>query len=112
MLEEALSSPSFPPAEAALALLSFFKYELPAGGTAAEKRFLRLFPLLCEIVFGKLSSSSSSSAMAVTEVERRLAVLLRHEVGGWLSRSTKWSSSPPSSSRPGGGGGVGAQHFP
>ena len=46
------STPSTPnqqqqlsPHETALALLSFLRDELPAGGTSAEKRFINLFPI-------------------------------------------------------------------
>jgi hypothetical protein len=48
------SSPPLPPSDAALALLSFLRDELPAGGITAEKRFVNLFPLIVDRVFGEL----------------------------------------------------------
>eukprot|EP01082_Thalassiosira_pseudonana_P004512 g4237.t1 g4237 contig15:618377-621451(-) len=61
LLEEALSGSNtssstapLPPADAALALLSFLRDELPAGGIAAEKRFINLFPLIVDRAFGSL----------------------------------------------------------
>ena len=80
MLEEALSSNTYSPAEAALALLSFVQVELPAGGASAEARFFRLFALLCERVFGRIAPESG----------------YKHQLGGWLSREIKWEL-PPSS---------------
>jgi len=74
MLEEALNSPHFQPGEAALALLSFFQQELPAGGSAAEVRFCRLFPLICARVFGTYDKG-----------------LNEFELGGWLSRQSPWN---------------------
>jgi len=84
MLEEALSSNTFPPADSALAMLSFVRYELPAGGANAEARFFRLFSLLCDRLFGVMSGAKDN---------------YRHEVGGWLSRNMKWSRPAPSSTR-------------
>jgi len=75
-MEEALTSPTYPPAEAALALLAFLRDELPLGGTAAEARFLRLFPLLVSRIVGELNAADQ----------------YRHEPGGWLGRKEKWSS--------------------
>eukprot|EP00584_Thalassiosira_punctigera_P011090 CAMPEP_0172528684 /NCGR_PEP_ID=MMETSP1067-20121228/2996_1 /TAXON_ID=265564 ORGANISM="Thalassiosira punctigera, Strain Tpunct2005C2" /NCGR_SAMPLE_ID=MMETSP1067 /ASSEMBLY_ACC=CAM_ASM_000444 /LENGTH=1018 /DNA_ID=CAMNT_0013312641 /DNA_START=151 /DNA_END=3204 /DNA_ORIENTATION=- len=40
------------PHDEALAIISFIRDELPAGGTAAEKRFVNLFPLIASRVFG------------------------------------------------------------
>lgn len=84
MLEEALSSNTCPPADSALALLSYVRYELPAGGANAEARFFRLFSLLCDRLFGPMSGEKDA---------------YRHEVGGWLSRNQRWSRPVPSSSR-------------
>ena len=74
-MEEALTSPTYPPAEASLALLAFLRDELPLGGTAAEARFLRLFPLLVSRIFGELNANDG----------------FKHEPGGWLGRKERWS---------------------
>ena len=84
MLEEALSSNTFPPADSALAMLSFVRYELPAGGANAEARFFRLFSLLCDRLFGPMAGAKEN---------------YQHEIGGWLSRNLKWSRPVSSSSR-------------
>ena len=87
MLEEALSSTTYSPAEAALTFISFLEVELAAGGAAAETRFFKLFSLLCNRVFGELSKEEG----------------FKHLVGGWLGRHVKWerpSTSLPSSPRP------------
>lgn len=60
LLEEALAvgggggvnDPLISPHDEALAILSFVRDELPAGGTQAEKRFVRLVPLIADRVFG------------------------------------------------------------
>lgn len=75
MLEEALNTVNYPPGETALALLSFLRHELPAGGSAAEVRFCRLFPLICARVFGVLNED-----------------LNEYELGGWLSRQNAWNT--------------------
>ncbi|KAL7497194.1 hypothetical protein ACHAWT_005241 [Skeletonema menzelii] len=72
LLEEALSSSStsdgkstsspLPPSDAALALLSFLRDELPAGGISAEKRFVNLFPLIVDRAFGELNRPQPPSA--------------------------------------------------
>jgi hypothetical protein len=81
MLEEALRShEKVPPAEIALAMLSFIQSELPAGGTAAETRFLNLFLPLCDCVFGP---------MDFTEKD------FRHKDGGWMSVSKQWLRPSP-----------------
>lgn len=87
MLEEALSSTTYSPAEAALTFISFLEVELAAGGAAAESRFFKLFSLLCDRVFGVLSKDEG----------------FKHQVGGWLSRHVKWErpSASLSSPRPG-----------
>lgn len=74
MLEEALSSTTYSPAEAALTFISFLEVELVAGGAAAESRFFKLFSMLCDRVFGELSNDEG----------------FKHKVGGWLSRHVRW----------------------
>jgi hypothetical protein len=54
------SNSSALPPETALALLSFLQHEYPLGG-AVETRFLRLFPILCDRIFGPVLSHSSLS---------------------------------------------------
>lgn len=83
MLEEALSSTTYSPAEASLALMSFVQVELPAGGASAEARFFKLFSLLCDRVFGPLSSQDYN-----------------HLVGGWLSREIRWERPPSAMTSP------------
>ena len=59
LLEEALAGGGtdgrgeLSPHDAALALLSFLRDELPAGGTGAERRFVGHFPLIADRVFGE-----------------------------------------------------------
>jgi hypothetical protein len=87
MLEEALSSPTSSPAEAALTFISFLEVDLAAGGAAAESRFFKLFSLLCDRFFGELSKEEGFG----------------HAVGGWLGRHVKWerpNASLPSPHRP------------
>lgn len=74
MLEEALSSTTYSPAEAALTFISFLEVELAAGGAAAESRFFKLFSMLCDRVFGEISKDEG----------------FKHQVGGWLSRHVRW----------------------
>jgi hypothetical protein len=74
MLEEALSSTTYSPAEAALTFISFLEVELAAGGAAAESRFFKLFSMLCDRVFGEISEEDA----------------FKHKVGGWLSRHVRW----------------------
>mmetsp|Transcript_35076 Transcript_35076/g.71644 ORF Transcript_35076/g.71644 Transcript_35076/m.71644 type:complete len:1018 (+) Transcript_35076:106-3159(+) len=73
LLEEALSSgtssgnkstssPPLPPSDAALALLSFLRDELPAGGISAEKRFINLFSLIVDRAFGELNRPQPPSS--------------------------------------------------
>lgn len=76
MLEEGLRSPTFSPAEAAQGLLSFVRFELQDGGATAEKRFIGLFTLLCERLFGTMSADVNEA--------------FRHETGGWLARQNRW----------------------
>mmetsp|Transcript_25191 Transcript_25191/g.39058 ORF Transcript_25191/g.39058 Transcript_25191/m.39058 type:complete len:1011 (+) Transcript_25191:177-3209(+) len=58
------SSPPLPPSDAALALLSFLRDELPAGGISAEKRFINLFSLIVDRAFGELNRPQPPSATA------------------------------------------------
>mmetsp|Transcript_8984 Transcript_8984/g.13529 ORF Transcript_8984/g.13529 Transcript_8984/m.13529 type:complete len:1008 (+) Transcript_8984:56-3079(+) len=57
-------SPPLPPSDAALALLSFLRDELPAGGISAEKRFINLFSLIVDRAFGELNRPQPPSATA------------------------------------------------
>ena len=75
MLEEGLRKTTFPPGDAALAMLSFIRFELPEGGTSAEERFLRLFSLLNDRVFGPIAGAKEH---------------FHHEIGGWLSFQNRW----------------------
>lgn len=86
MLEEGLRSSTFSPAEAAQGLLSFVRFELQDGGANAEKRFVGLFSLLCDRLFGTLSKDKEG--------------ILRHEIGGWLARQNRWDSQVSNSTRP------------
>ena len=89
MLEEFVAKEKHPPAETALAMLSFLQ-ELPAGGTAAEKRFISLYGPLCDRIFGKILGEKEE---------------YRHKDGGWFSaqhawpRTTSSGVAPVSSSR-------------
>ncbi|KAL7473019.1 hypothetical protein ACHAXS_013392 [Conticribra weissflogii] len=91
---------TLPPNDAALALLSFLRDELPAGGAAAEKRFVTLFPLIVDRVFGNLvstgpaglSNSTVNAGNAATSGQAGASSLptldrgnYRHADGGWLS---------------------------
>ncbi|KAK1741797.1 putative sphingomyelin phosphodiesterase [Skeletonema marinoi] len=58
------TSPPLPPSDAALALLSFLRDELPAGGISAEKRFINLFSLIVDRAFGELNRPQPPSATA------------------------------------------------
>jgi hypothetical protein len=73
MLEEALRNEKSMPSEIALALLSFLREELPAGGTAAESRFIGFFGILCERIFGEIDS-----------------VTFRHHNDGWMCSISPW----------------------
>lgn len=75
MLEEALKDPSRHPAETAQAMRVFISQDLPIGGSSAEDRFLKLFPLLCTRVFGEMQDIKGE---------------FKHEPGGWLSAQTRW----------------------
>jgi hypothetical protein len=79
MLEEALNNEKHPPAETALAMLSFVQVELSAGGAAAEARFFRLYGPLCDRIFGPILSSKEE---------------FRHKDGGWLSTQNAWNRNP------------------
>jgi len=76
MLEEALRNEKSQPAETALAMLSFLQSELPAGGTAAELRFVKMYGILCERIFGAIGGKEDN---------------YRHKDGGWLSAQTAWA---------------------
>lgn len=82
MLEETLNSTTYSPAEVAQMLISYVEVELSAGGASAEARFFKLFTLLCKRVFGEISTTDN-----------------KHEIGGWLSRTTKWERPPTSLSQ-------------
>ncbi|KAL3782307.1 hypothetical protein HJC23_001915 [Cyclotella cryptica] len=93
-----------PPSETAFALLSFLRDELPAGGIAAERRFVHLFPLLMERCFGRLvplsvdpgggaANGEACTPMQQQQQQPQQQRTYRHDVDGWLSMS-----SPPSSS--------------
>ena len=60
MLETTLQKPSSSPTETSLELISFFRNEYPLGG-AVETRFIRLFPMLCERLFGPIVLSTNVS---------------------------------------------------
>jgi hypothetical protein len=82
MLEEAIRNyEKVHPAEIALAMLSFIQSELPAGGPAAETRFLNLFLPLCECIFGPMNPPDR---------------VYRHKEGGWLSVQNQWPRVTPS----------------
>ena len=79
MLEESIRNhEKGNPAEIALAMLSFIQSELPAGGTAAETRFLNLFLPLCDCIFGPIDLTN-----------------YRHRDGGWMSASKPWPRLSP-----------------
>ncbi|CAJ1931902.1 unnamed protein product [Cylindrotheca closterium] len=88
MLEETLSSPTYSPAEAALALISFVEVELAAGGPSAEARFFKLFDMLCDRVFGTISDGSSNTSNDINNSNANTEY--RHQTGGWLSRHVRW----------------------
>lgn len=81
MLEEGLRSPTFSPAEAAQGLLSFVRFELTDGGAIEEKRFIGLFSLFCERLYGPMSTVSKEN--------------FRHQTGGWLARQSRWEIPRP-----------------
>ena len=87
MLEEGLRKTTFPPGDAALALLSFIRYELPEGGAGAEERFLRIFSLMNDRLFGPMSGEKDQ---------------FRHEIGGWFSFQNRWDRASSSRSKPNG----------
>mmetsp|Transcript_34322 Transcript_34322/g.39093 ORF Transcript_34322/g.39093 Transcript_34322/m.39093 type:complete len:838 (+) Transcript_34322:102-2615(+) len=78
MLEEGLRSNTFSPAESSQGMLSFVRFELQDGGANVEKRFIGLFPLLCDRLFGPLSKVKDGK--------------FRHETGGWLARQNRWDN--------------------
>ncbi|KAL3821635.1 hypothetical protein ACHAXA_006055 [Cyclostephanos tholiformis] len=115
LLEEALAgSGGLSPHDAALALLSFLRDELPAGGAGAERRFIGLFPLIADRVFGEWATDddgraahspsstplvsispthpTASSSPSQSSATSRKNHDYRHGDGGWLCRR-----SPPAS---------------
>lgn len=85
MLEENLKSGTASPAEVALSVISFIEVDFSAGSASAEARFFQIFQLLCNRVFGPISTKD-----------------FKHEGIGWLARTAKWerpstSLSPPPS---------------
>jgi len=87
------------PHDAALALLSFLRDELPAGGTVAERRFVGLFPLIVDRVFGEWNAAPSSPSPSVSSPSTTSSPATsssgggttttpdyRHGEGGWLGR--------------------------
>jgi hypothetical protein len=88
MLEEALSSTTYSPAEAALTFISFLEVELAAGGAAAESRFFKLFSMLCDRVFGVLSKEQQQQQQGNGNGNGNGN--FKHQIGGWLSRHAKW----------------------
>ena len=101
ILEEVLKDgEGLSPHEAALALIAFLTSELPAGGIAAEKRLVALFPLVIDRALGEWNkppsppggspspspspNGSSLSPARNGEAEEQSRSHL-HEVGGWLS---------------------------
>ena len=93
LLEEALTpgptSRSLPPQEVCQALLSFLRDELPAGGLAAEQRFVHLFPLVMDRVFGRLlptvENAQSPSSVGAAGQPSSSAPLYQHAPNGWMS---------------------------
>lgn len=84
MLEEALRNPKSSPAEIATAMLSFIRVDLASGGGAAsEQRFFRMYPFLCERIFGKILEDDDAS--------------YAHQAGGWFSAQSPWGRSASSS---------------
>ncbi|KAL9188752.1 hypothetical protein ACHAXT_007130 [Thalassiosira profunda] len=134
LLEEALAGKSAAPGtpqqslsphDEALAVLSFVRDELPAGGTAAERRFVTLFPLIVNRVFGEINaeippeplspgrSPTPGASPSVTSpggsqysdpvnnaAEEKKDY--RHVEGGWLSLTSTPTSQPRGT--PGGAG--------
>ena len=93
MLEEALTSSKYPAGDTALALLSFLRFELPAGGSAAEVRFCRLFPLICSRVFGVLTKEQQENVQQYLQQQRETNLskdVHLYELSGWLSRQRPW----------------------
>ena len=80
MLEEILSLPNQPPAEVAQMLISYVNVELAAGGASSEVRFFNLFSLLCQRIFGQISTKDYT-----------------HQTGGWLALP-RWERPPMAAS--------------
>lgn len=78
MLEETLRNDQLNPADAATALLAFVQVELPAGGSAAEQRFFRLYPFISDRIFGRILDAKNQ---------------FKHDQGGWMSATSPWKST-------------------
>mmetsp|Transcript_34840 Transcript_34840/g.62708 ORF Transcript_34840/g.62708 Transcript_34840/m.62708 type:complete len:532 (-) Transcript_34840:920-2515(-) len=116
-----ISNMPLSPHDEALAILSFIRDELPAGGTAAEKRFVNLFLLIVNRVFGPWNippseGSPGRSPLSPSNGGGRIRSPVtspggsiysspassspsgerdyRHAEGGWLSLSFSPSSQP------------------
>jgi len=126
LLEEALAGQGkgeqLPPQDTALALLSFLRDELPAGGIGAERRFVNMFLPILDRAFGEWNNkkdvvdfvdarSSPSSSPSITSSPTSTTGVIkvvddyRHAEGGWLgqhaspavTRSSRVGASSPSS---------------
>jgi len=102
------SSTTLSPHGEALAILSFIQDELPAGGTAAEKRFVNLFLLIVNRIFGQWNiatpeGSSSSSLLSPRNNDGGGGGVIRPPVTTSPGGSTYSSPGTPSSSSPSGG---------
>ena len=87
MLEEAVKNDKANPAEVADALLQFIRNEMPAGGTSAETRFLRMYQMICNRIFGPILDGKDG---------------YKHGEGGWLGAATQTWRKPSSTSGPSG----------
>jgi hypothetical protein len=105
LLEEALAGKGgqLSPQDTALALLSFLRDELPAGGIGAERRFVNMLLPILDRVFGEWNtkdvdfvdarsspssspSNISSSPTSKTGVINKVVNDYRHAEGGWLGQ--------------------------
>jgi len=109
-MEESLTSTKTFPADAALAVLFFLRQELPLGGAAAEARFIRLFPLLMDRIFGSLQLDTNTPAPHIIDKD---ALPFHHFGGGWMNRDrwlTRSTSLNKSSSTETASSSQGSQH--
>ena len=84
MLEEAVKNDKSNPGDLALGLLQFIQNELPAGGSSAETRFLRMYIPICDRIFGPILDAKDK---------------YKHADGGWMSVSSpSWYRSTSSTS--------------